>query len=140
MNKYLKKINSLHGEFVYSPSGESPRVVSEEQIRDAEHQIGYPLPDDYKEFIRDFGGFTFWNVHSPSLQDHSINTFYGLNIGDHLDVMGNREFLLSEDLITPDMLPIAGDSANNRFLLFLDGKHKGSVYFWMMDNSTVPFS
>jgi hypothetical protein len=140
MNIYSQKIKELKGQFVYSPIGEVPRTVSDQELEEAENQIGYQLPLDYKIFIKDFGGFSFYDLEEiqiPHWSLVSLDTFYGLNVNGHLNILRRRLLKMSLNLIPPYILPIANDSANNDICIVLSGNEKGRIYFLPADSPST---
>lgn len=54
MNRYAQRVQELGGK----PDPEtSPVGASEEELAEVERQLGEELPPDYREFLREFGGY-----------------------------------------------------------------------------------
>ena len=146
MNKYQHRINELGGRFVYENVGELPVELSEEELQSVEAALGHPLPPDYREFLRDFGGYWFYGISyplrrtSPYVPEGYLGSFYGLRIGPTLDILARHEDDLASQVIGPEMLPIARDAADNQICLFLSGPQKGSVHFWYAEGASSPFN
>lgn len=58
-NRYSSVMRALNARYVYSPIGEEAPVVSEQDLLTLEAEFGASLPEDYRELLRDFGGYSF---------------------------------------------------------------------------------
>lgn len=59
MNRYEAKVRELKGE----PLRGDWQHVSEADLKQLEATLGHALPEDYREFLRDFGGCLFHHEH-----------------------------------------------------------------------------
>lgn len=149
-NKYAEIIQRLG----FVPR-EPPRLpLTEEQLADFEQWQGYPLPADYREFLRDYGGigaralFPFTDERREHI-DGVIFMFFDIPLSENraqireerltieieavptitqvIEVDKNAE----EVLYAPDeLLAIAIDQGGNSVYLALAGKHPGKVFQW----------
>jgi hypothetical protein len=120
MNKYEPKIKFLKG-------------------RSLENEIGGVLPNDYKEFLINYGSGLRFDVYViyPLLVSCSvgnwqeITTFLGFwstntrNIFRYYDVYKER--------LPSGFLPIAYDMSGNLTCISFAGENQGYVYFWQHD-------
>jgi hypothetical protein len=57
MNRYDKKMQELGGQFYGASRGESPITLTDDDLAEVDHELGYQLPADYREFLRNYGGY-----------------------------------------------------------------------------------
>lgn len=116
--------------------------LTQEQVSMLEHNIGIPLPMDYRDFLLQFNG------GRPIPSSFPIRGFDLASSGDI-----QRFFGITEDRAVPDirwfiktlggriphgLLPVAGDGSGNIVCLSLSGPHIGAVYFWHHDAEQSP--
>lgn len=135
MSKYQQKINSLEGYFI---RGDKQKPVTSEDIKQIESELGYSLPNDYVEFLINYGGFAFnCYVIYPLLEPcpigdmQGLDVFFGVLPNDTYDIIGRYQGL--KDRIPSNFLPIARDGMGNHVCLSVNGDDKGYVYFWQHD-------
>lgn len=159
-NKYDKIVEQLGGRFAYA-SISSYAPISEPQLAKFEAVLGCFLPADYREFLRDYGGFGFTGVMFPfhdnpdGVTMRSIDSFYGLRADEpdivddfredmrSLGEMWDIETTLGIRLVKPvaedvegvawpeELLPIAEDAGGNKICLALAGLRPGAIFFWV---------
>jgi len=132
MNKYDEKMRSLRAYYVQVGD---PRLLTEKELVRIEDEIGFNLPDDYREFVSKFGcyGFDGYVTFSLKVPCHGgdgsgVQVFYGLLEGDAYDLL--TTFDSYKDRIAIEALPIALDPYGNQICLILTGKYRGKIYFW----------
>jgi len=132
MNKYDEKMRSLRAYFV--PDGE-PRLLSEKDLLRVEDEIGFNLPDDYREFLSKYGGFAAdgsavfsFREPYPGGKRDMAEVFYGVLGKDGYDLLHNYGAYKGRILI--EALPIALDAFGNQICLILTGKYRGKIHFW----------
>jgi len=132
MNKYDGKMRSLRGYYVQDGD---PRLLTEKDLVRIEDEIGFNLPDDYREFISRFGcycpeAYAVFSFKEPFQNNDEgiVSVFYGLLEGDSYDLLRNFETYKERILI--EALPIASDPGGNQICLILTGKYRGKIYFW----------
>ena len=142
MNKYAQHVEKFGGTFVYSRSEEAFITLTEEDLQVAEREIGYLLPRDYREFLKDFGGYTFDGVYYPIHGSWSamngLDTFYGLKIRS-CNLLSTYKGDLANGVIAPDLLPITGDMAGGHVCLFIAGDRLGSIHYWFREEAVAPY-
>jgi hypothetical protein len=114
-----------------------PRVT-DAQIRAFEKSYGYPLPDDYRQFLLDVNGGGLDRANCEFDQG-VVNRLFSLDeteddSGD-LVTRANRERAW---LPSPDLLFIGHDDGSNSILLALAGEHRGEVWFMLTDDDARP--
>lgn len=140
-NAYTSKMESLKARYVYSMLGEeAPRLASSD-LDGVERELGFSLPNDYREFWRDFNGYSFLPSNrgdgyystfpqvSPQKSGESLNTvhkikfFHGYLRDDYHSFWGHYERL--RNVLPSGIIPIAdgGD-----ICLSLSGEDAGMVY------------
>jgi len=112
MPAIAKHLKPITGAFEPSSAAELQR------LRDA---VGVDLPENYLEFLRQYGR-CMMDVDA-TVAGHGLFTFYGTKQGAG-DVVS--DYLAHPDFVSQQLLPIADDLFNNRFLLDLSS---GRVIF-----------
>lgn len=144
VNKYRHTIQRLQGQFVYEPLGESFFSASDLGLEIAEAQLGCSLPEDYRIFLRDFGGCAFrqsaeFPIPNPQeffgIGSQSVDVFYALMPEDQWDLLRARR--IHADRIPNDLLPIA-DCQNSQLCLGIEEKNQGEIFFWDRSLSHTP--
>lgn len=161
VNKFAETVERLKGEFGAASYGGLPIILSEKDMAEVELQLGYSLPEDCREFLRDYGGYLFHGILFPlkdnpdGIQESSLLLFYGID-KEHTDglieiykqwrdsfvrwpvdlIPGVRLVRPISDDATeiswlPELLPIATDAGNNQICLALAGTRPCAVFLWM---------
>ena len=109
--------------------------VKEEEIFKLEEEIGFTLPNDYKEFLINFNGgvpeVKYSTFKLNELEENiGLQVLYGLNLEENLDL---REWYeeYEEDLL--DDCLIIGHGIGFGFIVLVNSPEVSGVYFW--DNS-----
>lgn len=109
--------------------------VEEEEIFKLEEEIGFTLPNDYKEFLINFNGgvpeVKYSTFKLNELEENiGLQVLYGLNLEENLDL---REWYeeYEEDLL--DDCLIIGHGIGFGFIVLVNSPEVSGVYFW--DNS-----
>jgi cell wall assembly regulator SMI1 len=106
-----------------------------EAINTFEKQIGYTLPDVYKEFLLQYNGGrpdnknnTFYILQQSG--SDILNFFFGLNIIDFecYDLLTHRSWMVGRMPIS--LLCIGSDPGGNLICISLAIKTYGQIYFW----------
>ena len=109
--------------------------VKEEEIFKLEEEIGFTLPNDYKEFLINFNGgvpeVKYSTFKLNELEENiGLRVLYGLNVEEKLDL---REWYEEyEDDLLDDCL-IIGHGIGFGFIVLVNSPEISGVYFW--DNS-----
>lgn len=109
--------------------------VKEEEIFKLEDEIGFTLPNDYKEFLINFNGgvpeVKYSTFKLNELEENiGLQVLYGLNLEENLDL---REWYEEyEDDLLDDCL-IIGHGIGFGFIVLVNSPEVSGVYFW--DNS-----
>ncbi|WP_294364762.1 SMI1/KNR4 family protein [uncultured Clostridium sp.] len=109
--------------------------VKEEEIFKLEDEIGFTLPNDYKEFLINFNGgvpeVKYSTFKLNELEENiGLQVLYGLNLEENLDL---REWYEEyEDDLLDDCL-IIGHGIGFGFIVLVNSTEVSGVYFW--DNS-----
>lgn len=109
--------------------------VKEEEIFKLEEEIGFILPNDYKEFLINFNGgvpeVKYSTFKLNELEENiGLQVLYGLNLEENLDL---REWYEEyEDDLLDDCL-IIGHGIGFGFIVLVNSPEISGVYFW--DNS-----
>ncbi len=143
MNRYAQRVAELGGRFLHTEK--QPNVtLSEEQLKAFEETIGYALPDDYREFLKEFGGYGFINeivYRLANIPDGrtlgAVDTFYGIfPFSSMMDLLTRYHNYVDEQLIGPELLPITDEGGGfDAICLFLDGEKKGSVHLFYSEDA-----
>jgi len=117
--------------------------ATEIQIEEIEREIGCRLPEGYRDFLRDYGGFFVgvWVLLSkPTAGGEdavSIASFQGILPGDERDLLLRYQW--DRAALPPELLTIASGD-NGYICLSVAGDNKESVYFWASREGDDPHS
>ena len=109
--------------------------VKEEEIFKLEDEIGFTLPNDYKEFLINFNGgvpeVKYSTFKLNELEENiGLQVLYGLDLEENLNL---REWYEEyEDDLLDDCL-IIGHGIGFGFIVLVNSPEVSGVYFW--DNS-----
>ena len=109
--------------------------VKEEEIFKLEDEIGFTLPNDYKEFLINFNGgvpeVKYSTFKLNELEENiGLQVLYGLDLEENLNL---REWYEEyEDDLLDDCL-IIGHGIGFGFIVLVNSPEGAGVYFW--DNS-----
>lgn len=109
--------------------------VKEEEFFKLEDEIGFTLPNDYKEFLINFNGgvpeVKYSTFTLSELEENiGLQVLYGLDLEENLDL---REWYEEyEDDLLDDCL-IIGHGIGFGFIVLVNSPEVSGVYFW--DNS-----
>lgn len=113
-----------------------------DKLREAEQELGFSLPDNYKEFLfKNNGGHPIKDSCTllESYTNNELNFesgiawFFAIYDGEYNNLV--RDYLFMKDWrIQPELLTIARDGLGNRFCLCIKGPNQGKVYFWFHEN------
>lgn len=109
--------------------------VKEEEIFKLEDEIGFTLPNDYKEFLINFNGgvpeVKYSTFTLNELEENiGLQVLYGLDLEENLDLRDWHEEY--EDDLLDDCL-IIGHGIGFGFIVLVNSPEVSGVYFW--DNS-----
>lgn len=115
----------------WSPPGD-------DELRDLEVQLGGPLPEEYRYFLRRYGEVSLGNEDAypkapitepcPWGDEVRPECFYPLLRRHPSDLRG--QLLTYRGRIPAGVLPIAPDAGGNQVCLDVAGTFPGSVWFW----------
>ena len=106
--------------------------IKEEEILKFENEIGFALPNDYKEFLICFNGgvpeVKYSTFKLNELQENiGLQVLYGLDLEENLDL---REWYEEyEDDLLDDSL-IIGHGLGFGFIILVNSPEVSGVYFW----------
>lgn len=106
--------------------------VKEEEILKFEDEIGFTLPNDYKDFLINFNGgvpeVKYSTFKLNELQENiGLQVLYGLDLEENLDL---REWYEEyEDDLLDDCL-IIGHGLGFGFIILANSPEVSGVYFW----------
>lgn len=106
--------------------------VSEEMIKRFELHIGFSLPDDYKQFLREYNGGTAKGRNSTFFvkelnETIPLDVLYGLGLDRAFDLVEwNKEY---KDNLIPNSIIIGDDPGSGKIVLVMDPELEG-VYYW----------
>lgn len=125
--------------------------LSEEEIRQLEGSMDAVLPDDYKDFLKNYGVYTFNKetvcfkpfrseaeyvhpasdgIHNFTFSSSSVSVFFGKHKGSY-DLL--RNLSIYEDRKPNYLLPILTDGMGNFVGIYLGRERYGCVFFWDHD-------
>jgi hypothetical protein len=138
-NRYAQKVEALKGKFIDYNQGLQPVHVSDEQMQKIEGELNASLPEDYTEFIRDYGDYGFFygttfpvepNAHR--IESGGLEEVYGAVPGWQNSENGlvgiYRSFCGHMNKWPHNWLPIGAAGRDDRIALSIAGEDKGAVY------------
>ncbi|WP_273834209.1 SMI1/KNR4 family protein [Guptibacillus sedimenti] len=110
-------------------------VVSETKVKEVGLQLGFQLPHDYIECVKQFGGASVFpeefNVEGVERCFGSLFSF-DENSSEHII----KNYNIYKTSIPKNVLPIADDPAGNLICLdYKDSTHTPKVVFWEHENA-----
>lgn len=157
-NKYQDIVEKLGGRRS-SKSTESYVQPLREHFAQIEHKLGFSLPADYREFLRNYSGYGFPNVIYPVVKEGKPQretvflfnkaTLHGRTLADsYHSACENFDSVPAElypglrlvrnvgqeekEIKWPrELLPIACDMGGNQICLALFGLRPGAIFFWV---------
>lgn len=109
------------------------------KIEGFEAEIGYRLPEDYRQFLLENNGGRphppyYFNVpgwqHSQSL----VNDFKGI-VSDNEGYGISQVLEIKGDVFPKGFIPIGRDPGGNHILMSLTESTRGEIYFWDHEDS-----
>jgi hypothetical protein len=135
MSKYTNKMEQFQ---LYDVREGMYLQPKDQDIKQIESEIGYTLPPDYVDFLTYYGGFSplitaeyFFQGKIAKDNGSVMGVIYGFMPGDCYDLVENHQTYKGR--MPHNIIPIAEDGMGGQICLSLDGKDKGSVYFWDHD-------
>lgn len=144
MNRYDKRLRQLQGYFIGAAVGQQQHHLDEGQLAGVEAQLGAALPEDYREFLRDYGVFGIPMAVFPFKDEEdacgSVEVFYGvMPSSPDLDIITFYEGMRADVIVALDeqevnwpsgWLPIGSDAGSNQVVLVIEGQNKGAVFLF----------
>ncbi|MCC5803760.1 SMI1/KNR4 family protein [Rossellomorea vietnamensis] len=106
--------------------------ASDESLEKLEELVGFSLPNDYKEFLKEYNGGTSKVRYSKFFvndinQEIPLDVLYGIDVNSTFDLYEcNEEF--EEDMV-PNSL-IIGDDPGSGFIVLITDPENYGVYYW----------
>jgi SMI1/KNR4 family protein SUKH-1 len=132
VNKFKLKMEQLNG---YDLLEGDPKPSAGQMIRQIERQLDTALPDDYVEFLQDYGCYAFdhhvtftFQEKYPGGNKGVVNVFFGVDPGETYNLWSN--YIDYQGRVPSNLLPIANDPGGNLICLSVTSEDKGTVYFW----------
>ncbi len=159
MNKYAERVRQLKGKAHSAVYEDELLQLTEANLQHVERELGHPLPADYREFVRDYGGVDF--LHGVTFPvnhfcEGSLELFYGVAPDDlavglvdsyyqrrdsfvrwpielvpGAKLVRNMNESTREIAWPTELLPIGMDAGNNQICLSLAGLRTGAVFLWL---------
>lgn len=105
--------------------------TSEEAVAALEKELGYPLPEDYRNFLLKYNGGSrptpkTFDYKSPNgkASRSSVEIFFGL------DVEESKNIKVQQDADQPDYLFIIGGDLGGLLCIGINGDYQGKIYVW----------
>ncbi len=124
MNRFEPKMRELYAVPIGFSDGKQPIHLTEAQIQEAEERLGSRLPEDYREFVRDFGAFSLdalFPVREGCLSQAGVGYF-----SRAFDLVSH--YLERDPQWFPDDAINIAMGGNIPVFLFFKGEKKGKVY------------
>lgn len=112
---------------------DQPSPASEDEVVAVERDLGYKLPNDYREFAKRFSGGSP-NETDFEFSDDEVGTFhasasefFNLHVNDDRNVV---RWMKRTEFFPADLVPIAGDGGGNYVCLDYRSASNPIVVFW----------
>jgi hypothetical protein len=115
-----------------------PGVVDAD-VKAFEKKFGYPLPDDYREFLLDVNGGRPADTHC-AFSSGVLNYLFSLKDPDEASDLETRALRGRKDLPNKALLMVGHDDGGGRILVVLDGEHRGEVWLQVGSDARPPGS
>ncbi|HEV7369455.1 SMI1/KNR4 family protein [Arenibaculum sp.] len=106
-------------------------ALDEARLADFEADLGFTLPEDYRDFLLAHNGGTPVPSTFVSAREGEdrIESLYGLHDGpDHLRL--DEMWGIYRRRLPRGVLPVGDDPFGNAICIALAGRHRGRIYFW----------
>ena len=139
MNPFAQKMESLKSKIIRQSFGVTPVHLTEDELNSVETEIGYLLPQSYRDFLADYGGHIQGACY-PCIDNEgykfnaNINIFYGVfnsspyKFSTSVDLL--RNFRSTKGERPDDILPIGDNTGPGITCMRLSGEFAGTIYFW----------
>jgi hypothetical protein len=123
------------------------KPATEEEVRDAERQLGRTLPEDYRQFLLTVNGIKAVNpelvvkVREPT--GHRVRPLVELSTlakDAHAvsRVLASQDYCRFNERVPKKYLFIGSDGAlDSGYCMSLEGENRGYVYYWCPEDRTV---
>ncbi|MEC0207378.1 SMI1/KNR4 family protein [Paenibacillus ehimensis] len=106
--------------------------ATDEMISNFEKHIGFSLPEDYKQFLRDYNGGTSVVRYSTFFveelnENMPLDVMYGLGVEKPFDLV--KWYDEYKDDLFSNSIVIGDDPGSGKIVLITDPEFKG-VYYW----------
>jgi SMI1 / KNR4 family (SUKH-1) len=113
--------------------------IDTQQVQSFESELGYKLPEDFRDFLLNFNGGVVvvdHDIYSPALScDLGVNSFLPLTeASPFLGIREARDIQVKNKFGPREALMIANDGGTGFFYMILDGEERGAVYFSWKDD------
>lgn len=106
--------------------------INQEEVLNFESEIGFVLPDDYREFLIKYNGgipeikYSTFTIDELK-EDIGLQVLYGLNLEENLDLREWHEEY-GDDLL--DDCLIIGHGLGFGFIVLVNSPEASGIYFW----------
>lgn len=119
---------------------DSPPGVDEGAVEDFETRLGVALPEDYREFLLDYGKvaateLAFPDPDRPGKWGAGVEVFYGLQPGGSYDLADEWDGM--RDRLPPGVLPVT-DGTGGIVCLGISEADRGRVFWWAAESCRAP--
>lgn len=103
----------------------SDEAASDAQLKEVENRVGLKLPQDYRNFLAEFGG-----------GDYGLTNIFSANPEGEFYLPLKREELVG--YLPPDLLAFSDDGAGGFYVLKINEQQaEPSVFYWNQDGGLV---
>jgi hypothetical protein len=112
--------------------------VAYQEIREFETALGFELPEDYRNFLKTINGGEVFIEHNIIPYGFNVNALYRLSASNPFYGLDEaRRIQVQNKLCLRQALIIGDDGGTGEYLLALDGKRKGAVFFIWLDDRPI---
>lgn len=139
MHDYSEIANRLKLYAIHEPD-HIPKPLSETTLAEVEQELGCRLPEDYREFLLQFGGSGGMGCLGSlgcCLNIRILSILYGYAPGNGYDLTKNYKVFLGR--MPEEVIPFGADDGDNQFCLVVRGEKRGYVYSWFMEDDPTAY-
>lgn len=111
--------------------------LRQEKLEKFEKKLGTPLPEEYREYLLEHNGGSPTRIAIVLEGEKEpftvVNQLFGIHEGPQYNRLDNTYEQLKQ-VLPADLLAIGDDPGGNILGIRIEGKEKGSIFFWNHEN------
>ena len=124
---------------------QQPGPLPESVLANAEAELGCRLPEDYRDFLLQYGGNGYLRsrhllgsqLGQEGIDCPVIDVLYGYRPGELFDLV--NEWDAFRERIPRELVPIGVDGGRDQYCLSIAGKDRGAIFFWDAEDEPAAY-